>query len=377
MSVGIHRPVAKRTTVTPLHQQRARLRPWLLGMGLLLATGPTWADGPPDGEELLVETPSTTTEPEEIDLGPKAAEARDWINTTRESKPLQAFLDQTIKALLKKDRRARKARIGVAVLNLPKDGPPQLAHWGGDELIYPASVVKFVYLMAAYDLLERGKLVIDKKLDRQLTAMIYHSSNTATQKVFRRVTGTSAGAELSEEDYQAFKKRRLAIRDWLQEMGIIGVHSIHPTYNGGGDLYGRDVQLLKDASVKGGIANREFANRQAMTATGTAKLLALLATDRALSPENSAKVRKRMQRDPKKQPYQRRRIAGGAMRTKGVEVYSKTVTWGPIYADAGIVHGAAGRQFTLAVYIDATPAYRGNFIAELSKRVTRHLLGKP
>jgi len=204
--------------------------------------------------------------------------------------------------------------------------------------------------------------------------MIYNSSNTATQKVFRRVTGTTTGEKLPPEAYAAFKKRRLAIADWLLDMGIIGVHSAHPTYNGG-DIHGRDRQFLNDDSVVGGIANKEFANRQAMSATGTVKLLALLATDRALSPENSATVRKRMKRDPNKQPYQWRRIAGGAARTKGVEVYSKTGTWGPIYADAGIVHGADGRQFTLAVYIDSTPAYRGNFIAELSRRVTEHLLG--
>ena len=314
-------------------------------------------------------------ETDALETDPQAVEARNWINSTRNSKPLQDFLDETVNALLEQDKRARKARIGVAVLNLPADQPPQLAHWGGDELIYPASVVKFVYLMAAYDWQERGKLVIDKDLDRQLTAMIYNSSNTATQKVFRHVTGTEAGEKLSPEEYAAFKQRRLAIERWLQDMGIVGVHSIHPTYNGGGDLHGRDLQLLEDASVEGGIANAEYANRQAMTAVGTVKLLALLATDRALSPENSAIVRKRMQRDPNKQSYQWRRIAGGAVPTKGVEVYSKTGTWGPIYADAGIVHAADGRQFTLAVYIDSTPAYRGSFISELSKRITEHLLG--
>ena len=312
----------------------------------------------------------------EVELNPQAVEARDWINSTLDSKPLQDFLDETVTALLEKDKKARQARIGVAILNLPADQPPQLAHWGGNEQIYPASVVKFVYLMAAYNWQERGKLVIDDELDRQLTSMIYNSSNTATQKVFRRITGTEAGGRLADQEYEVFKQRRLAVEQWLLDMGILGVHSIHPTYNGGGDLYGRDLQLLNDASVEGGIANDSYANRLAMTAIGTVKLLALLATDRALSPENSAAVRKRMQRDPNKQPYQWRRIAGGAVRTMGVEVYSKTGTWGPIYADAGIVHAADGRQFALAVYIDSTPAYRGSFIAELSRRITEYLLGK-
>jgi beta-lactamase class A len=313
------------------------------------------------------------------DFDQRTSAAREWISSTEDSATLQRFLDKTIKAILKNDARARKAKIGVAVLDLPQDAPPQLAHWGGDELIYPASVVKFVYLMAAYGWQERGNLVIDNDLDRQLTAMIYNSSNTATQKVFHRITETSAGPKLPPEEYSIFRQRRLAVEYWLQDMGIFGVHSIHPTYNGGGDLYGRDLQLLKDGSVKGGISNASgnYVNRQAMTAAGTVKLLALLATDRALNPENSAIVRKRMKRDPNKQPYQWRRIAGGAVRTKGVEVYSKTGTWGPIYADAGIIRGPDGRQFTLAVYIDSTPAYRGSFISNLSEKLTEHLLDKP
>lgn len=309
----------------------------------------------------------------------RATAAREWVNSTEDSAKLQGFLDKTIKAILKKDSRAREAKIGVAVLDLPPDAPPQLAHWGGNELIYPASVVKFVYLIAAYGWQERGKLIIDKDLDQQLTSMIYNSSNTATQKVFRRVTETRAGPNLPPEEYRIFRQRRLAVERWLQDMGILGIHSIHPTYNGGGDLHGRDLQLLKDGSVKGGISNASgnYVNRQAMTAVGTVKLLALLATDRALNPENSAIVRKRMKRDPNKQSYQWRRIAGGAVRTKGVEVYSKTGTWGPIYADAGIIRGPDGRQFTLSVYIDSTPAYRGSFISNLSEKLTEHLLGKP
>ena len=78
-----------------------------------------------------------------------------------------------------------------------------------------------------------------------------------------------------------------------------------------------------------------------MTANGTAKLLALLATDRALTPDDSATVRRRMRRDPREQPHlaaphRRRRRA----RSPGLEVYAKSGTWGPIYADAGIVRNS-------------------------------------
>jgi hypothetical protein len=110
-----------------------------------------------------------------------------------------------------------------------------------------------------------------------------------------------------------------------------------------------------------------------MTAIGTAKLLALLATDRVLSKEDSATVRRRMKRDPKQQPHLARRIAGGAARIPGLEVYAKSGTWGPDYADAGIVHAPDGHQFVLVVFTEAQPAYRGELIAQLTYRAANEL----
>jgi hypothetical protein len=111
-----------------------------------------------------------------------------------------------------------------------------------------------------------------------------------------------------------------------------------------------------------------------MTAVGTAQLLALLATDRALTPEDSATVRRRMRRDPKVQRHLAARIAGGAARLPGLEVYAKSVTCGPIYADAGIVRNEAGHQIVIAVLTQASPAYRGDFIANLTERLSAELL---
>ncbi len=151
---------------------------------------------------------------------------------------------------------------------------------------------------------------------------------------------------------------------------------MNPTYDGDGDLFGRDKQFVSDHRVAGGLPHRdgELANRNAMTAVGTAKLLALLATDRGLSPQSAAAVRRRMRRDAAEQPYLAHRLAGGAARLPGVEVYSKSGTWGPIYADAGIIRHVSGRQLVLVVFTAAQPAYRGDFIAELAARCAEHLL---
>jgi beta-lactamase class A len=307
---------------------------------------------------------------------PDDGAARAYLATIRPAPELQAFLDETIAELLSRDGSLRSAALRVALIDLSEPGPPQMAHYHGNAPVYPASVVKFVYLMAAYAWQEQGKLRIDDELDQLLVQMVYHSSNQATQQVVARLTGTTPGPELSPQAYRTFKRQRLLVKDWLATLGITGLHCVHPTYDGGADLYGRDVQFLKDPALDGALpsAPGSYPNRQAMTAIGTAELLALLATDRALSAESSAAVRGRMLRDPTRQPYLARRIAGGAARLPDLEVYSKSGTWGPIFADAGIVRRRSGAQLALAVFVDASPAYRGDAIAEITQRSARRLL---
>jgi beta-lactamase class A len=302
--------------------------------------------------------------------------AREYLATIRPSPELQRFLERAIDDLVAGDPGLRRTNLRVALIDLNHDGGPRLAHRHGETLVYPASVVKLVYLMAAYAWQEKGMLKINGDLDALLTEMIHHSSNQATRQVFARLTGTEPGAELPAHAYREFRGRRLAVKHWLQTLGITDLHCVNPTYDGNGDLFGRDRQFLRDRTVEGGLpsSDGEYTNRQAMTAIGTAKLLALLATDRALSPEDSAAVRRRMRRDPKEQPHLEHRIAGGAARLPDLEVYAKSGTWGPIYADAGIVRHASGRQLVLVVFTESNPPYRGDFIADLTERAAAHLL---
>lgn len=289
---------------------------------------------------------------------------------------LQDFLDATIEGLRARDARLRQQEIRVALVDLPVGGAPQLAHWNGDSPVYPASVPKFAYLMAAYAWRDQGRLRIDAELDRQLQAMIYHSSNRATQRVVRRLTLTEAGPRLGPDAYEDFVWRRHAVKRWLQDLGIGDLHLVHPTYDGGGDLYGRDEQFLQDQKIEGALPDQKgpYFNRQAMTANGTARLLALLAEDLALSPESSAEVRERMRRDTRRQPYLRKRIAGGVEdRRDQFEIFAKTGTWGPIFSDAGILRCSDGHQLVVVAFLEGRPAYRGSFIAELTRAVVERL----
>jgi beta-lactamase class A len=296
-----------------------------------------------------------------------------FLASLRPAPELQDFLDRAVAELAAGDAALRGLKLRIALLDLAP-GAPRLAHRNGESPVYPASVVKFVYLMAAYAWRDEGRLVIDAELDRLLRQMVHHSSNQATRRVVARLTRTEPGPRLSPEAYGEFRERRLAVNRWLATLGITDLHCVHPTYDGNGDLFGRDVQFLEDASVEGGLSAGTLRNRLAMTAVGTAKLLALLATDRALSPESSAEVRGRMRRDPSEQSYLAHRIAGVIDRVPDLEVYSKTGTWGPIYADAGIVRADSGRQLVLVVFIEGRPRYRGDFIVDLAHRSVLHLV---
>jgi len=309
--------------------------------------------------------------------GPSVPAARSWLAAIRPSPDLQEFLDRTIAELRTRDAALRRTDLRAAVLDLRDNGAPLLAHHHGTAPMYPASVVKFVYLMAAYAFRDAGTVRFDDALERELTAMIRVSSNQATQRVFARITGTAPGKELPPDEYAAYRRRRLVVQDWLRSLGIDDLHCVNPTYDGGGDISPRDRQFLQDGSVPGCMPHRpgEHPNRTGMTTVGTVKLLGLLATDRALAPASSADVRRRMRRDPREQRHLAARIAGGAARLPGLEAYAKSGTWGPIYADAGIVkHVASGRQFAIAVFTQGTPPYRGQAINELTYRTARRLL---
>ncbi len=313
--------------------------------------------------------------PAPVFAGPAEHPAREYLESISPSERLQAILDRELAELTAGDAELRTARMRVALIDLDGPGAPALAHHNGDLCGYPASVVKLVYLMAAYHWQEEGRLRIDPELERLLRAMVHDSSNRATQQVLVRLTGARPGPDLPEPAYREFVEQRLAVKRWLGELGVEGLHCVHPTYDGEGDISGRELQFLRDGRVPGGLSTPGgFANRQSMTALGTARLLALLAAGRALGPEATRRVREQLRRDPADQPYQARRIAGGALRHPGVRAESKSGTWGPIFADAGIVTHQSGRQLVLVVFLERDSGYHGPFIAELADRLTAALL---
>src|SRR5438552_2710741 len=71
---------------------------------------------------------------------------REYLASMRPSVELQAFLDATVASLGAKDRNIGRNNFRLALVDLGSGDPPRLAHHDGDIPVYPASVIKFVYL---------------------------------------------------------------------------------------------------------------------------------------------------------------------------------------------------------------------------------------
>jgi len=307
----------------------------------------------------------------------RSAAAANYLSTILISDTLQEFLATTAADLLAKDQPLQRATFQAALIDLSYPEQPRSAHVNGDQRVYPASVAKFIYLIAAYRWAEENRIVLDAQWQQHLKRMIRHSDNQSTRWVVYHLTGTEPGPELPPAEYAQFRESRLAVKRWLIALGINNLHCVHPTYDGNGDLFGRDLQFLRDRSFRGETVSQPggFPNRLSVTASDTARLLALLATGRLLTPENTEAALKLMKRDVREQQYLERRIAGGAAQISGLEVYSKSGTYRETFADAGIVKAANAKQMVLVVFIQNHQGYKGNFIADLTERCARHLLG--
>jgi beta-lactamase class A len=146
----------------------------------------------------------------------------------------------------------------------PSPHPPWGYHHRGDALIYPASVVKLFYLVAAYEGFAQGELQRSSELDRALQDMIVDSSNDATGLVMDMVTETTSGPELPPEAFALWQQRRNQVNDWIRTWGwpeLAQVNMNQKTWCDG--PYGRERAFL----------GPNLENRNYLTTDATARLV--------------------------------------------------------------------------------------------------------
>ncbi len=155
---------------------------------------------------------------------------------------------------------------------------PRGFSYRGVECIYPASVVKLFYLVAAHEWLEQGMIPASNELDRAMKDMIVDSSNDGTSLVVDMLTGTTSGPDLAGGPFETWKHQRNLVNRYLQSLQWEELNSINVCQKTWGDgPYGRERAFYGE----------RLGNRNSLTTDATTRMLHAIVGGVAVSSTRS------------------------------------------------------------------------------------------
>ncbi|WOD38217.1 serine hydrolase [Nodosilinea sp. E11] len=164
---------------------------------------------------------------------------------------------------------------------------PRGASYRGVELIYPASVVKLFYLVAAHEWLEQGMIPPSPEFDRALKDMIVDSSNDATSLVVDTLSGTTSGPELPPGPFATWCHQRNIVNRFFQSLQWPELTGVNMNQKPWGDgPYGRERAFVGE----------HYDNRNRLTTNAVARLIHSIAGGVAVSAARSQSMLMSMQR---------------------------------------------------------------------------------
>jgi hypothetical protein len=205
----------------------------------------------------------------------------------------------------------------------PRD--PRLGHYRGNLPVYPASVIKLCFMVAAYDHNRTRGLPLDEALRRDLDRMIRVSSNEATSRIVDRISNTGFGPSLEDPAArEAFVHKRLETYRLMQQLGLDGLFAFNKTYARSVRLYGRERDAL------GTFIGPNFERSNRMTTDDTARLLYLIRRRALIDHQACEEMLDLMKRDAQYRSFFSSAIPEGAT------LYSKGGSTSNNRHDAGI-----------------------------------------
>ncbi|MDZ7385474.1 MAG: class A beta-lactamase-related serine hydrolase [candidate division KSB1 bacterium] len=251
----------------------------------------------------------------------------------------------------------------ASLIDLSDPRLPKMASYGGAEQVYPASVVKAFYMVAAYHQVQEEMLRLDRSLRRDLRLMIEISDNEATNRIVDRLTNTTSGDSLAAPAYEEFAYKRNWMNRYFRSLGFTHVNACQKTWDG--EPYGRDLQLL------GLPDGPNYVNSNKLTTDETALLLYLIYQRKVVSRSACQAMLKLMRRAPDPADL----FLAGVVPPDG-RLWSKQGLVDSKRHDAGIIHLANGRRFILVVFTDKS-AGDCDLLRRFARRVVDHYASLP
>ena len=169
----------------------------------------------------------------------------------------------------------------------PTNGSGSGAGWADQKLLYPASVVKLLYAVAAEHWLQRDLIPDSDELRRALLDMLADSSNDATGLIMDLLTGTTSGPPLRSSAWEQWQRQRRLVNDWFHGFGWPELERINCCQKTWGDgPYGRERVFYGENNN----------NRNALCTAAVARILEAVMTDGVLSPPACQRLRARLAR---------------------------------------------------------------------------------
>jgi beta-lactamase class A len=234
-------------------------------------------------------------------------------------------------------------QLSITLIDLRDPQHPVTASFRGNERIYPASVSKLFYLVAAHRWLEDKKIEQTPELTRALRDMIVDSSNEATQYVVDVITHTTSGYELPPKEMEEWQYKRNAVNRYFAELGYTNININQKTFCE--DAYGRE-------RVSRG-SNGE--NRNKLTTDATARLMMEIVTGKIANPARTAQMMELLKRDyagkSDDTDNQGTGFSGIALKGReGYRLWSKAGWTSTTRHDVAYIEAPDGGKFVLATF---------------------------
>lgn len=282
------------------------------------------------------------------------------------SAELQSIVNQAARETLERFANGGLKETDLAVTVIDVSDPEQLrqASFRGHEPIYPASVVKLFYLVAAHRWLEDKKIANSPELTRALRDMIVNSSNDATHHVVDALTATAAGPELAPAQRKRWAYRRNAINRYFASLGYAHINVNQKPWCEG--PYGRERYFL----------GPNLENRNKLTTDATARLFADIAIGRAVNARRSAEMMQLLRRDRAAKsvdPDDQTHGFTGLALEDGVRLWSKAGWTSTARHDAAYVELPGGQRLIIVTFTTNVSRER-EIIPAIARRVISDIL---
>ena len=260
------------------------------------------------------------------------------------SASVQKVVDGAVQRALEKfaDIKLCPNQLAVTLVDLSDPQHPAQASYRGGEQIYPASVIKLFYLVAAHRWMEDGKLQDTEELRRAMRDMIVDSRNEATGYMVDLLTGTTSGPDLGPKEMEEWYYKRNAVNRYFASLSYTNINVNRKPWCEG--PYGREMQSVKMSKPN---------HRNWLTTDATARLLTEIVTGNAISAKRSAEMMDLLQRDPSPDTGDRNDQAHAYTAQdlpSGSKLWSKAGWMSEVRHDAAYVELPNGAKFVLVTF---------------------------